>query len=172
MKRKAFTLIELVMVITIMAIIAVVAMSRISIGPHRLEAAGAKLISDMRYAQQLAINTHQTCGISFTPADNSYFVYIGTTSTKAIDPHTRKDLESDYDTNSESSGVNLSYTNFGDDISFDYLGTPYDSTGSALSSQGYITIDYDYSFGGCGGGGGGFTKTVTIESNTGVVGTL
>jgi len=172
MIRKAFTLIELVMVIVVMAIMAVVAISRISVGPNKLDGAASKLASDLRYAQQLAINSHQSCGISFNPTDNTYFVYIGTTSTKARDPHTRKDLELDYDTDSESSGVNLSYTNFGNDISFDYLGTPYDSTGSALSSQGYVTINYDYISPGCFGSGSGYTTSVTIEPNTGMVGIL
>jgi len=161
MKKNGFTLIEIVVVIVVMLIIAAAvtfAVITTSFGPNMLDAAASRLIFDLRYAQQLAISRHTSCGILFDPSGNSYFIYIGDTSTKASDPYTRKSHILNYDTDNEFKGVGLVSTNFGDDISFDYMGTPYGSTGSALSSQGVVTVQH-----------GPDTQTVTIEPNTGRV---
>ena len=140
--RRGFTIIELVMVITILAIIALAFASESisNLGNNNLAAASNRLLSDLRYAQQLAIDSHESCGISFDRSDESYFVYKGDVSTVALDPYTKKPLVVDYDTDSLYAGVNLANTNFGDDISFDYLGVPYDSDGNALTSQGQIVL--------------------------------
>lgn len=156
-KKNAFTLIELVMIIIIISILAVVVIFSIPTSP-KLSGVANKLMSDLRYAQQLSISRGGTSGVSFDPLNNSYFVYIGDTSTKATDPHTHAELLIDYDTDSNYEGVILSSTNFGDQISFDYLGTPYDSTDTALSSPGTVTLEY-----------GPDTQDVTIEPNTGGV---
>jgi len=154
--RRAFTVIELVMVIVIIATLALVVL--FSGGTIKLVGAANKLQFDLRYAQQLAISRQVSCGISFDPSGNSYFVYIGNTSTIATDPHTKANLSVDFDTDSEYSGIGLTSTNFGDDISFNSAGEPYDSTPTLLSSQGIVTL-----------GSGSDTQTVTIEANTGEV---
>ena len=142
--RKGFTIIELVMVMLIVGIIGLASAAAVisSYGNNRLVAASNKLLSDLRYAQQLAIDTHQPCGISFDRSGESYFVYKGDVSTVALDPYTKKPLSVDYDTDPLYQGVNLANTNFGDDISFDYLGVPYDSSANALTSQGQIVLRY------------------------------
>lgn len=158
-KRTGFTLIELILVFVILAILTIVAITQI--GPFRrvkLDGAANRLMLDIRYAQQAAINRQETCGVSFNPGNNSYFVYIGTTATKAKDPLSRDDLIVDYDTDTEYKGVTLSSTNFGNDISFDHLGTPYNSGGTALASAGNVVLQYD-----------SFSETVTIEPSTGSV---
>ena len=155
-KKNAFSMIELVMVIAIIAVL-VVAVS-FSSGTIKLVGAANKLVFDLRYAQQLAISRQVTCGVSFNPSGNSYFVYIGDTSTIATDPHTGSNLSIDYDTDSEYDGISISSTNFGDDISFDAAGAPYNSTPALLSSQGIITLQQ-----------GSDTQTVTIEKNTGEI---
>lgn len=156
-EKNAFTLIELVMIITIIGILAVVVVISMPTSP-KLNGVANKLMSDLRYAQQLAISRGGTSGVSFDPLNNSYFVYIGDTSTKATDPHTRADLLIDYDTDNEYAGVILSSTNFGDQISFNYLGAPFDSSNAALSIPGTITLQY-----------GSDTQDVTIEPGTGGV---
>lgn len=156
LRNRSFTLIELIMVMAVIAIIAVVV--SISPGPNKLIGVTNKLMFDLRYAQQLAISRQVNCGLSFNPSGNSYFVYIGNTSTIAADPHTAGELSIDFDTGSEYSGVSLSGTNFGDRIYFDSLGAPYNNTNTLLASQGVITL-----------ADGAYTKTVTIEPNTGEV---
>lgn len=154
--RRGFTLIELVMVIVIIAVLAVVV--SFSSGSIRLVGAANKLMFDLRYAQQLAISRQVRCGVSFNPSGNSYFVYIGDTGTLATDPHTGSNLSIDFDTDSDYDGISLSSTNFGNQVSFDAAGAPYNSTPVLLSSQGIITLQQ-----------GSSSQTVTIEANTGEI---
>jgi len=155
--RKGFTVIELVMVISIIGIIAAMAFATlVSFNPNKLDAAANKLLFDIRYAQRLGIDRHTTCGVSFDTSENSYFVYIGGTSTKATDPYKRRDLEVDYDTDDELKGVDLSATSFGNIIYFNYMGKPYVSGGGALSEDGTVTLQY-----------GAASKTIKIEPETG-----
>lgn len=155
-KREAFTIVEITMVIAIIGILAVVV--AISGGSLKLSGAANKLMFDLRYAQQLAISRGVSCGVSYDPSNNNYFAYIGDTSTIATDPHTGGTLLVDYDVDNEYKGINLISTNFGDLISFDYMGTPYDSGATALSSQGIVALQH-----------GSATQTVTIEPSTGKV---
>ncbi len=112
---------------------------------------------DLRYAQQLAISRQVSCGVSFDIATNTYFVYIGSVSTKATDPATRTELLVNYNS-SDYQGVSLVSTNFGNRISFDYLGRPYDSGDTLLASQGNVQLLQ-----------GSDNRTVTIQPNTGEV---
>jgi len=156
-KKEAFTLIELVMVMVIIGLLAVVVMFSAP-GSVKLSGVAHKLMFDLRYAQQLAISRGESCGVSFNPSGNSYFVYIGDIGTKAADPHTRQNLSIDYDTDSHYAGVDLFSTDFGDQLSFDYLGTPYDSSNTALSGPGRVVLQQ-----------GADTQNITIEPNTGAV---
>ena len=154
---NGFTIIELVMVILILGVIAAFAMATIgSFGSNKLDAAANKMLFDLRYAQQLGIDRHVPCGVSFDTSGNSYFVYIGDISTLAIDPYRKKDLSVDYDTDDELKGVGLASASFGTIIYFDYMGTPYVSGGSLLSSEGVIALQY-----------GTASKTIRIQPNTG-----
>ncbi|MBU4148943.1 MAG: prepilin-type N-terminal cleavage/methylation domain-containing protein [Candidatus Omnitrophica bacterium] len=155
-RKNAFTLIELVMVIVIIAVL--VAVVSFSSGTLKLTGVANKLMFDLRYAQQLAISRQVSCGTSFNPAGNSYFVYVGDTGTLATNPHTGSNLSIDYDIDSDYSGISLVSTNFGDQVSFDAAGAPYGSTGALLATRGIITLQ-----------SGSDTKTVTIEANTGEV---
>ena len=149
-------MIELVMVIVIIAVLAVAV--SFSSGSIKVVGAANKLMFDLRYAQQLAISQQVRCGVSFNPSGNSYFVYIGDTGTLATDPHTGSNLSIDFDTDSDYDGISLSSTNFGDQVSFNAAGAPYNSTPALLSSQGIITLQQ-----------GSSLQTVTIEANTGEI---
>ena len=158
-KRSAFSLIELVMVMAALSVFVVaVVVSIDSARVNKLIGAANKMVFDVRYAQQLALSRHTTCGVSLDPTNDTYFVYIGDTSTKAIDPHMRSEFLVDYTASGEYSGIDLVSTNFGDQISFDNVGTPYDSAPTALSNQGIITLQT-----------GSYSRTITIEPNTGEV---
>ncbi|UCG35304.1 MAG: hypothetical protein JSW17_00450 [Candidatus Omnitrophota bacterium] len=158
-KRKSFSLIELVTVIVALGVFSVaVVVSTDSAKVNKLIGAANKLMFDIRYAQQLALSRHTDCGVSFDPASDTYFVYIGDTSTKAIDPHLRTEFMVDYTSESEYSGIDLVSTNFGDLISFDNIGTPYDSSAVELSSQGSVIIQTN-----------SYTKNVTVQPSTGKV---
>lgn len=158
--NKAFTLIELLITITLLSLVAVaVSVSLSGLGKHILQGAADKMVSDIRLAQQLAVSRHVSCGISFNPAGNSYFMYVGDTGTRVGDSLVRgRDLEIDYDTDKPYKGVDLVSTNFGDQLSFDYMGVPYDSTPAELASTGTITLS-----------AGGSQAYVDISPNTGEV---
>ena len=158
--KSAFSLVELIVVMVIISVMAIgVAFSLAGLGRHKLSGAANKLMSDIRYAQQLAISGQVSCGVSFDPSGDSYFVYVGDVSTKAEDPFSQgSDLEVDYDIDNAYNGVDLSSTNFGDKISFDYLGIPYDSDGTILGSTGIVTL-----------AGDGNQAYVDITQNTGEV---
>jgi prepilin-type N-terminal cleavage/methylation domain-containing protein len=154
--RYCFTLIELIIVIAIIAVLAVVLF--VSSQGLKVEAVAHKLMLDLRYAQQLAISRQVRAGVSFNPTANSYFIYIGTTSAIAKDPHTAGQYIVNYNTQTEYSGIALVNTNFGDLISFDSLGRPYNSSGALLASSGTVTLQE-----------GTTTALVTIEPNTGQI---
>jgi prepilin-type N-terminal cleavage/methylation domain-containing protein len=156
-QRNGFTLVELVIVILVITVLVAVWVV-IPIESNRLIGAANKLMFDLRYAQQIAISRQVSCGVSFNISGNSYFVYIGDTTTKATDPHTGGEFLVNYNSESEYKGIRLVSTSFGNLISFDYLGKPYDSNGMILSIQGIVTLQ-----------SGSHTKTITIEPNTGEV---
>ena len=154
-----FTLIELVIIVTILGILAVaVLMSGTAKGPVRLEAACQRLTLDLRYMQQMAMAEQVRFGISFDTGDESYFGYRVSTATKATDPHTQNDLEVEFDQMSEFNEIVITSTNFSDAVEFDSIGAPYDGNGVALSSEGIVTLSDSSD-----------SKTVKIEPATGKV---
>ena len=130
----------------------------ISHNPNKLIGAAGKVAYDLRYAQQLAISRQVPCGISFNPSANSYFVYVNNTSAKAKDLYSGEDFELDYNSHPQLKGIDLASTNFGNLISFNYLGVPHNSSNTTLSSVGIITLQY-----------GGRSKNVVMEPDTGQV---
>ena len=138
---KGFTLIELVIIIAILGILAVTALtSGTAKGDVRLHAACQRLTTDLRYIQQMAMAEQVRFGISFDTSDESYFGYRVNTSTKAMDPQTRNDLEVEFDEMKEFNDIVIDNTDFGDAIEFDSIGAPYDGSGVVLSSEGVVTL--------------------------------
>lgn len=158
--RKAFTIIELVIILSIIGIIAVTAMvSGSPKGIIRLHAACQKLALDMRYMQQMAMSEQVRFGISFDTIGESYFGYRGTTATKATDPQTQSNLDVDFDGMREFNEIRISSTNLsGNIIEFDSRGIPYGGNSVALSTQAIVTLT-----------DGTNSKTVRIEAETGKV---
>lgn len=157
-----FTIIEFLIVIAIIVILTVAAVIPImSTRRVKLDGAVNKLMIDLKYSQQLSISRQVPCGVSFDIAGNSYFIFIGSTATKAIDPVTRDDLEVNYNTDSEYRGVSLVSTGFGSIICFNYMGVPYKDVALTTplgSGEGTVVLGY-----------GPYSDTVYIEPNTGEV---
>ena len=155
--KNGFTMMDLVMVIAILSIFSVMAIPRLtSLSTVKLSGVANKLVTDIQYAQQLAISKQVRCGLSFNPSSESYFVYEGTTATKATDPYTRGDFIVDYQTEDAYKGMDLQNTNFGDRIEFDPVGKPYTDANSPLTSNGIVILQAQ-----------GESKNIIITPNTG-----
>jgi prepilin-type N-terminal cleavage/methylation domain-containing protein len=161
MNRQGFTVLEMIMVILIVAILAVMSIPRFeSYYTIKLEGAARKLVSDIRYAQRLAIARHETYGVEFNTGSDSYRLFRASDNSTATDPLTRSDMIIDFTAQTEYRGIDLSSANFGgtNKVQFNSLGAPQDGTGSALTSTGIVTISYK-----------GGSKSVTVTPNTGMV---
>jgi len=142
---KAVTLIELVILITILGILALVAVPNIdSYFYAKLNSCAQKINADIRYTQYLSIAEHKTYGMEFDVANNYYRVYDPDTGDLAKDPYTRTDMEMDLDTSLEYTGISIAGVNIdsSDEIRFTSLGEPLNDSGADLSSTGVITLSY------------------------------
>lgn len=162
--QRGFTLIELVMIITLLAILAAVAIPQFSgYGAIKQGNAVLKIASDIRYAQNRATTTQQRSRVSFTANDytiNYCANYTSSTCTCAAwSPVKTIDLSSDF------SGVTIG-TMVGNCIEFDSLGRPYYNAGCAnpatlCTTSAGATVAVIYS--------GEANKTVTVQTQTGMV---
>ena len=158
-RDRGFTLFELIVAMSIVGLLTVGGiLSLSSTDPLKLAAAFEKLEADVRYAQHLAMSSHETCGVKFFPEKNAYYVFVQNHAKKATDPVTGADLVVDYSSDKKYRGVTLVRDNFGNTISFDYLGVPYESTNTPLTSQGIVQIACQ-----------GETKTLYIKEETGYI---
>ena len=144
-KEKGFTVIELIMVILVISILAVVLIPKIGgIHSFKLDGAGRKLVSDMKYAQKLAMSRHQIHGILFEPAQEKYTVYREGADAPIEDPHRPgTSLIVDYD-DEHFAGVDLYSANFtgGNEVRFDCFGAPSDASDTPLTATGEVVLKY------------------------------
>lgn len=161
MKKRGFTLIELVMIIVILGIVALASMPKTAAEPRvRLEAACQRIALDLRYVQAMSLAQQVRFGISFDPATETYFAYRVNVGTKARDPQTRNNFDVSFTALNEFKGMDIASTNFSNKMEFDSTGAPYNGSGVILSSQGIVTIQTT---------GGTYSRTVRIEAKTGKV---
>ena len=128
---RAFTLIELVIVIVVIVLLTFIALFRMpDMASLRINMAQRKVASDIRYAQSLAMDLRKRTGLLFTVASDDYSVYIEDppgTWNLAKDPSTGKNftvqLNSDVFSGVE---ILLVYFNASNNaLVFDKWGNPY-----------------------------------------------
>jgi len=137
--KTGFTLVEAIIVIAIFAILAFVSGANYTgTLSYKRAAASAKILSDIQYAQSLAMLTRQTCGLIFNNEANTYTVFEnGDPEDPAVDPVTQQDYivvmnSGDY------AGVTVEayFAGVGDVtnvIQFDREGIPSDGNGDPLN---------------------------------------
>ena len=161
--KKAFTLIELIVVMVIIAIAAVLAVPMISSAADvQVRSAANMIAADLEYAKSMAISRQQNHWVVFDPANESYEVH----DPCGVIDHPIKagsnfvvDLQSD----SRLSRVDIAGADFDPDsqlsVTFDYLGSPYSGTTTANPlNSGQISLQ-----------AGSFTMTVNVEPMTGYI---
>ena len=160
MQRNAFTFIELIVVMVILSIAAVLAIPMISSAADvQVRSAANMIAADLDYAKSMAISTQQNYWVVFNPDNESYKVCNA--SEDPID-HPLKPgspFVVNFQIDSRLSKVDIVSAAFDSQstVKFDYLGSPYNGSGTALNS-GQITLQANT-----------FSMTITVEPMTGYV---
>ena len=134
---KAFTLLELILIIVITAILAVVVVPNFFSGYStvRTSVAIKQIADDIRFCREEAIATRKKCRIQFNTGSNSYTVYLdGTVMTHPVNQgNFVVDLGSD---------ITLTAVSFsGDSLSFNKFGNPAQGGTITLNGSRYIIVE-------------------------------
>ncbi len=144
-KKKCFTLLELIMAITIIGILILLITVRFNVFYSiKLQGAVKKLVQDMKYVQTVAITTKDNYALSFNTTENSYQAYKVSDGSLLKDPYTHQPLNVNFNNISQYQGIDISSVDFeGTSIlQFNWRGTPLDGGGNALSREGRIVLSY------------------------------
>ena len=158
--KKAFTLIELIVVMVIIAIAAVLAVPMISSAADvQVRSAANMIAADLEYAKSMAISRQQNHSVVFDTANESYEVRDASGTVILHPVKAGSDFVVDLQADSRLSRVDIVSADLDSQttVTFDYLGSPYNSTPSPLNS-GQINLQ-----------AGSFTMTVNVEPMTGYV---
>jgi type II secretory pathway pseudopilin PulG len=154
--RTGMTLVELVIIITLVGIMAFAMAPRFNTYRRiELRSAIKELAADVRFAQSRAIATRVRYGLVFDPGSERYTVYRGETSTPATDfLNPGKPMRKHRD------GVDIVAAEFDGAASFEFdsMGVPYNETGNELIADGYVVFS-----------AGTETDTVRVNALTGRV---
>jgi len=160
--KSGFTLIELIVVAVILGIAALIAVPMFSgAADMQVRAAANRIAADLDYAKGLAVTHQKNYSVVFNTGNESYQIkdQTGTVIEDPVRPGSQYVVNLKADSN--FSRVNIATAVFNSPmyqtITFDYLGSPYDTTGAALNT-GRITLQAD-----------SFTIYVDVEPMTGYV---
>ena len=156
--HDSFTLIEVVIVIVILGILVITSFPNISVfNSIKFSSAGKKVLSELRYAQSIAMSRNCYVAAQFIPSANRYSFYycnavdpVDCFPVSALnwpflsDPLSGGNMTTEY-SSGDYRGINLAVSNFAstDMLIFASNGTPLDGTGTALVSNGVVRLEYD-----------------------------
>ncbi len=142
--NKAFTLIEMLIVIAILAIIAMVVIPQMSAASSaQLDAASGIIASDLEYAKSLSISTQQWHSVVFDESSESYQIQDSDGNVVPYKMNPTGYYVVDFSNDSRLSMVDLYTADFDDSsaITFDYLGSPYSGIGTSNPmASGNVTL--------------------------------
>ncbi len=161
LKKCALTLVEIIVIILIIGILAIVALPRFSVFYEiRLQGAAKKIVSDIRYAQSMAISYHTFTRIVFDESSDTYRgeYFYADEWRNLRDPLTGEDLELDFRTDYQYKGIDILNVDFGGTttLMFDWQGIPQDENG--MERSGSLGLSYK-----------GRLITITVAPRTGKI---
>jgi len=167
--KKGFTLIELIVVITIVGLftgIASVSVDQTN-STTRLSNAAYRALSDVRYAQEVAMTKKRAVDVHITPGSNRYWATFTDDGSYLPSPMGSGNLDVTFN-QGDYNGVTIASSGLGGLLSFTTTGAPLiggSGFGSAQSvmflnsqihvvvySSGYTSLEQTVGGGGCGGG--------------------
>ena len=157
---RAFTLVELLIVVVIISIAALTAIPMMSSAAGmQIRSAANMITADLEYAKSMAISRAQNFSVVFNVANESYRIEDQYGN---VLPHPVKkgfDYIIDFQNDGRLDKVDIVSVDFDstNEVKFDYLGSPYNG-GSNPLNNGVINLQ-----------AGGTTTTVTVEPVTGFV---
>ena len=155
-QRRAYTLVEVLIVVVIVATLAVVALPAVSttLDSMKATALAREIAADMRYAQTLALKTGVRHRVSFWTDGQAYAVRRenGSAWDLCTHPVTKKPWEMTLDDKSRYAGLTLKDSQFG---SSDYL---YYEKFGAPEAGGFVTFTL-----------GGVTHTINVAPLSGKI---
>jgi prepilin-type N-terminal cleavage/methylation domain-containing protein len=139
-RRRAFTLVEVLVVVAIIGIASAIVVPRmLEAGTLGVQGAARAVVSDVMFAQNEAIAHARTRQLEFDVAGNGYSVLDESDNvlTATWIDHTANNYRIDFDENQRFEGVELMAADFGgnDRLVFDDLGAP--------SSGGSVDLQYE-----------------------------
>jgi len=158
--KGGFTIVEILIVVVIIAIAAMVALPVFSSAAKvQVRAAANMIAADIEYAKSLAISTGQNYSVVFDSTNDSYRVTDQAGNTIAHPVKIGFNYEVNFSSDSRLDEVDIVNADFdgASEIKFDYLGSPYDGSGSALTS-GMVTLQ-----------AAGTTMRISVEPVTGYI---
>ena len=159
MLRHGFTLIEVIMVVLILGIAAAVVVPMASsAGSIQIRAGASMVAADLEYAKSMAISRGQAYSVEFSTANETYRVLD---HNNVEIPHPVKkgfNYVIDFKNDGRLDRVKIDNVNFGGKLTFDYLGTPYNSAGAPLAAAATVVLR-----------SGDITKNVNVEPVTGFI---
>ena len=161
LKKCALTLVEIIVIILIIGILAIVALPRFGIFYEiKLQGAAKKIVSDIRYAQSMALSCHTFTRIVFDESNDIYRgeYFYADEWRNLRDPLTGEDLELDFRTDYQYKGIDILNVDFGSTttLMFDWQGIPQDENG--MERSGSLGLSYK-----------GRLITITVAPRTGKI---
>lgn len=159
--KSGFTLIELLVVVVILAIASAVAIPMFSSGSDlKVRAVSDMIMADLEYAKSMAISRGTFYSVIFDTANETYSVVDGVDNVISHPTKVGDDFIVNLKADSRVDQVDIFSVDFGSTatVKFDYLGTPYNGSGTTLSAEGVITLKAST-----------FTRTVNVEPVTGYI---
>lgn len=156
--ERAFTIIEIIVVVVIISIAALIAIPTLSsAGDSQVRSAANMIAADIEYAKNMAISHQQNYSVIFNSNTNSYKICDKDGATIKQPINVSWDFEVFISQESRLNQVEIITALFDstDTLTFDYLGSPYNGLSNSLN-DGEIILE-----------AGGYSITINVQPVTG-----